>query len=103
MILLHSAYGIFPEIMELKADLERDNAEFAAREHDMAPVKQELMRLLPAIDSKQIPFSWLTAADYFVCRRAHQTPYIPGTEVHGDATERHLGFRFHQVRDTFEM
>ncbi|KAE8910368.1 hypothetical protein PF002_g1967 [Phytophthora fragariae] len=91
-----NTYGIFPEIMELKADLERDNAELAAREYDMAPVKQELTRLFPAVDSGQIPFSWMTAADYFVCRRAHQAPYIPGTEVHCDVTERHLGFRFHQ-------
>ncbi|KAJ8564103.1 hypothetical protein ON010_g7242 [Phytophthora cinnamomi] len=93
-----NTYGVFPEIMEMKTDLERDNEEFAAREHDMAPVKQELMRLFPAVDSGQIPFSWLTAADYFVCRRAHQAPYIPGSEVHGDAAERHLGFRFHQMQ-----
>ncbi|KAG2769718.1 hypothetical protein PC129_g1012 [Phytophthora cactorum] len=91
-----NTYPIFPEIMQMKADLERDNAEFAAREHEMAPIKQELTRLFPAVESGQIPFTWLTAADYFVCRRSHQVPYIPGTEVHGDATERHLGFRFHQ-------
>ncbi|ETK80546.1 hypothetical protein F441_16191 [Phytophthora nicotianae CJ01A1] len=91
-----NTYSIFPEIMQMKADLEKDNAEFAAREYEMAPIKQELMRLFPAVDSGQVPFTWLTAADYFVCRRSHQVPYIPGTEVHGNATERHLGFRFHQ-------
>ncbi|OWZ24685.1 hypothetical protein PHMEG_000208 [Phytophthora megakarya] len=91
-----NTYPIFPEIMQMKADLETDNAEFAAREHEVAPIKQELTRLFPAIDSGKVPFTWLTAADYFVCRRAHQAPYIPGTEVHRDATEKHLGFRFHQ-------
>ncbi|KUF88430.1 hypothetical protein AM588_10001814 [Phytophthora nicotianae] len=93
-----NTYSIFPEIMQMKADLEKDNAEFAAREYEMAPIKQELMRLFPAVDSGQVPFTWLTAADYFVCRRSHQVPYIPGTEVHGNATERHLGFRFHQMQ-----
>ncbi|RLN49456.1 hypothetical protein BBJ29_000140 [Phytophthora kernoviae] len=91
-----NTYAAFPEIMEMKKDLERDNAEFAAREHEMAPCKQELMRLLPAINSGQVPFTWMTAADYFVCRRSHNVPFIPGTKVHGEATERHLGFRFHQ-------
>ncbi|KAG7400253.1 hypothetical protein PHYBOEH_006390 [Phytophthora boehmeriae] len=91
-----NTYAAFPEIMEMKKDLERDNAEFAAREHEMAPCKQELMRLLPAISSGQVPFTWMTAADYFVCRRSHNVPFIPGTKVHGEATERHLGFRFHQ-------
>ncbi|KAF1775445.1 Histidine phosphatase superfamily [Phytophthora cactorum] len=45
-----NTYPIFPEIMQMKADLERDNAEFAAREHEMAPIKQELTRLFPAVD-----------------------------------------------------
>eukprot|EP00644_Phytophthora_capsici_P002232 jgi/Phyca11/528165/estExt2_fgenesh1_pm.C_PHYCAscaffold_270069 len=91
-----NTYPVFPEIMQMKAELERDNVEFAAREHEMIPVKEELSKLFPAVASGQVPFTWLTAADYFVCRRAHQAPYIPGTEVHGDATEKHLGFRFHQ-------
>ncbi|KAL4125293.1 hypothetical protein PRIC2_008878 [Phytophthora ramorum] len=91
-----NTYGVFPEIMEMKAAMEKDNAEFAAREHEMAPVKQELMKLFPAFNSGLVPFSWLTPADYYVCRRVHQAPYILGTEVHGEATERHLGFRFHQ-------
>ncbi|CAI5725992.1 unnamed protein product [Peronospora effusa] len=91
-----NTYGVFPEIMKIKADIEMNNGEFASREHEMAPIKQELMRLFPAIHSGQIPFTWLTAADYFVCRRAHQAPFIPGTEVHGDVAEKHLAFRFHQ-------
>ena len=95
-----AAYAIFPEIKKLKVDLERDDAEFAAREHEVAPIKHELMRLFPAVHSGQLPFNWLNAADYFVCRRAHQAPYIPGTELHADVTERHLGFRFHQVGDS---
>ena len=77
--------------------MEWDNAEFAAREHEMAPIKHELVRLFPAVHSGQVPFTWLTAADYFVCRRAHQAPCIPGTETYADVTERHLGFRFYQV------
>ncbi|RLN72516.1 hypothetical protein BBJ28_00009480 [Nothophytophthora sp. Chile5] len=93
-----NTYAAFPEIMDLKKELERDNAEFAAREHEMAPCKQELMRLLPVFDTGKVPFTWMAATDYFVCRRAHQVPYIPGTEVHGHATERHLGFRFHQMQ-----
>ena len=97
------AYGVFPEIMRIKADVEMNNAEFAAREHEMAPIKQELMRLFPAIQSRQIPFTWLTAADYFVCRRAHQAPFIVGTEAHGDAAEKHLAFRFHKVGDNLEV
>uniref|UniRef100_A0AAV1VMD1 Acid phosphatase n=1 Tax=Peronospora matthiolae TaxID=2874970 RepID=A0AAV1VMD1_9STRA len=91
-----NTYAIFPEIKKLKADLERDDAQFAAREHEMAPIKYELMRLFPAVHSGQVPFNWLNAADYFVCRHAHQAPYIPGTELHADVTERHLEFRFHQ-------
>ncbi|KAL4152133.1 hypothetical protein PRNP1_009068 [Phytophthora ramorum] len=91
-----NTYGVFPEIMEMKAAMEKDNAEFAAREHEMGPVKQELMKLFPAFNSGLVPFLWLTPADYYVCRRVHQAPYILGTEVHGEATERHLGFRFHQ-------
>ncbi|CAI5733499.1 unnamed protein product [Peronospora destructor] len=91
-----NTYGAFPEIMRMKADVETNNAEFAAREHEMAPIKLELMQLFPAIHSGQIPFTWLTAADYFVCRRAHQVPFIHGTKVHGDAAEKHLAFRFHQ-------
>ncbi|CEG43999.1 histidine acid [Plasmopara halstedii] len=91
-----NTYQIYPEIMRIKSDLVNDNEEFAAREHEMTLVKQELSRLLPAVDSGQIPFSWLQAADYFICRRAHHVPFISGTEVHGKATERHLKYRFHQ-------
>lgn len=91
-----NTYRVFPEIMQMKVELEKDNAEFAAREHEMMSIKQELTRLFPAVNSGHIPFSWLNAADYFVCRRAYQIPYISGTEVHGEATERHLSYRFHQ-------
>ncbi|CAH0477335.1 unnamed protein product [Peronospora belbahrii] len=91
-----NTYGVFPEIMRIKAELEKDNAEFAAREHEMLSIKQKLMRLFPAVNSGQIPFTWLIAADYFVCRRAHQAPFIPGTEAYSDAAEKHLSYRFHQ-------
>ncbi|KAI9906598.1 hypothetical protein PsorP6_004139 [Peronosclerospora sorghi] len=96
-VLTRLAYALFPEIERIKANLERDNAEFAAKEHEMAPIKEDLMRLFPAVATRRVPFTWITAADYFVCRRAYEAPYIPGTELHGDATEKHLGFRFHQV------
>ncbi|TDH65028.1 uncharacterized protein CCR75_002105 [Bremia lactucae] len=79
-----NTYAIYPEIMRIKVDLERDNADFVAHEHEMIPIKKELSRLIPAFDSGQIPFSWLTAADYFVCRRAHQVPYIPGTKFYSN-------------------
>lgn len=66
----------------------------------MAPRKQELMRLLPIFANAGVvgsePFTWMTAADYFVCRSVHGVPLIPGTEAHCEAAQEHLSFRFHQ-------
>ncbi|KAI9920796.1 hypothetical protein PsorP6_000235 [Peronosclerospora sorghi] len=86
-VLTRSAYARFPKIERIKEKLERDSAEIAAREHEMAPVKEDLMRLFPAVATRCVPFTWITAADCFTCRRAYEAPYIPGTELHGDATE----------------
>lgn len=61
----------------------------------MAPHKQELLRLLPLFTLGSEPFTWMTTADYFVCRTAHAVPLVPGTEPHSDATLEHLSFRFH--------
>ncbi|TYZ59665.1 hypothetical protein PybrP1_005458 [[Pythium] brassicae (nom. inval.)] len=91
-----NTYASFPEIATLKAALETESEELAFREHAMAPRKQELARLLPLFAAGCEPFTWMTTADYFVCRTAHAVPLIPGTEAHGDAAQGHLSFRFHQ-------
>uniref|UniRef100_K3W775 Histidine acid phosphatase n=1 Tax=Globisporangium ultimum (strain ATCC 200006 / CBS 805.95 / DAOM BR144) TaxID=431595 RepID=K3W775_GLOUD len=91
-----NTYAAFPEIATLKAALEHENEEFAFREHEMAPRKAELTRALPMFASGSQPFTWMAAADYFVCRDAHGVSMIPGTEAHCDASVLHLSFRFHQ-------
>lgn len=84
--------------MQLKAELEMDDAAFAAREHDMSRTKQELMLALPMFASGAVPFQWMYAADYFMCRRAHDIAMLLGSETHANATVQHLGYRFRQVR-----
>jgi hypothetical protein len=78
----------------MKQALEKENQAFAWRERTMTQRKAELMKLLPMFQSD--PFTWMTVADYFICRHSHEISFIPGTEEHFDATLRHLSFRFHQ-------
>jgi hypothetical protein len=96
---VHAAYAAFPEIARLKEELEQDDAAFAQHEDAMRRVKHELVRAIPMFASGAVPFTWMYAADYFVCRRAHGVSLVTGTEPHADATVGHLGFRFHQVSD----
>ncbi|RQM28234.1 hypothetical protein B5M09_007355 [Aphanomyces astaci] len=59
----------------------KPHAALAAREAHMAPVQTELRRLLPMFASSAESFSWMKAADYFVCRQAHNIPLLPHTEM----------------------
>ncbi|DBA03284.1 TPA: hypothetical protein N0F65_011643 [Lagenidium giganteum] len=91
-----NTYAAFPEIADLKNALELVDDTFGERERQMAPRKAELMRLLPLYANGSVPFTWMTTADYFTCRDAHDVPLIPHTSEHLDSTLTHLSFRFQQ-------
>ncbi|KAF0698464.1 Aste57867_10924 [Aphanomyces stellatus] len=83
-----------PAVARLKAQLADAHTPLAAREAAMAPVKEALMRHLPLFEAHPERFTWMNAADYFVCRRAHGLPLVPHTEDLADTTIDHLSFRF---------
>ncbi|TMW60656.1 hypothetical protein Poli38472_000698 [Pythium oligandrum] len=89
-------YTVYPEIAELKVQMDRENDALKTREHEMAKQKAELMTLLPSYRVALDPFQWMTCYDYFTCRAAHELPLIPGTEALEDDTLRHITFRFNQ-------
>ncbi|KAG9399171.1 hypothetical protein AC1031_012134 [Aphanomyces cochlioides] len=68
-----------PMISAVKDSFVSTHPPVVEREAAMAPIKAELMRLLPMYSTER--FTWMNAADYFVCRQAHGLDYITHTEV----------------------
>lgn len=71
----------------------KEDEELVEREHQLAACQAELRRLMPMF-SHGVPFTWLAAADHFVCRDAHQIPLIPGSEELAQTAVQHLSYRF---------
>ncbi|CAK4510260.1 unnamed protein product [Aphanomyces euteiches] len=82
-----------PMISAVKDSFVSTHPPVVEREAAMAPIKAELMRLLPMYSTER--FTWMNAADYFVCRQAHGLDYITHTEPFAKETIDHLAFRFH--------
>ncbi|ETW06454.1 hypothetical protein H310_02710 [Aphanomyces invadans] len=83
-------------IMQLKTHLVEAHAALATREAAMASVQTELRRLLPMFSSGSEAFSWMKAADYYICRHAHGIPFLRHTEDLAAQTIAHLTYRFHE-------
>lgn len=92
-------YATFPEMISShKQQLERDSEALAAAEKAIEHTRSELERLLPIFSTGEVPFAWMYANDYFVCRRAHELPVSPGLEELAAPTIDHHSFCFHKVK-----
>lgn len=91
--LLCTATAEYPEIGVQRLHMEKEDEELVERERQLAACQAELRRLMPMFHDG-VPFTWLAAADHFVCRNAHQMPLIPGTEEHSQTVVQHLSYRF---------
>ncbi|OQR93339.1 hypothetical protein ACHHYP_02625 [Achlya hypogyna] len=88
----YSANGnvIIPMKLQLIAD------KYAADEARMADVKAELIHRLPMFSVGGEEFTWMKAADHFICRHAHAIEYLPDTAELSQPAINHLALRFQQ-------
>ena len=85
-------------LLDLHAECEASSV-MQEQEKVMMHIKQQLLNTLPGFQKEEENFSWMAAADHFVCRKAYQTLSTwPGTEELHLQTLDHLSFRFQQVK-----
>ena len=74
------AFSIFPIVKSLIDNLVQADLEIIQNEQHLEPVKVDLIHRLPILTPDN--FTWMKAADYFMCRSAHGIPLVSGTEVY---------------------
>ncbi|KDO35780.1 hypothetical protein SPRG_18914 [Saprolegnia parasitica CBS 223.65] len=83
-------------IIPLKMQLIADHPEYAKDDARVEPLKQELVHRLPMFREGGEAFTWMKAADHFICRDAHALEYLPETKELAKPTIDHLSLRFQQ-------
>lgn len=83
--------------MRAAVDASLETEPFRQRDAEAAGTRGRLQATMPYLSGTDTEFVWMHAADYFMCRAAHELPLLPGlTEEDAAATVQQVEWRFDQ-------